>query len=193
MAEQRTRRRSKREELIKAGIEEINRNGIAGFSMRQVADACGVSCGAPYKHFGDRNAFIAAVIEYVNDQWREVQQEILARYEGDLRTQIVELCLEYVRFLMDHPHFRSILTLKNDEFDNIYHRLRGEISSPSQQVVDGYREGVGMEGDVFYRKFMLIRAMLFGVIILFDNGELEYHQKAMDALRYNISREFDLP
>ena len=59
MAEQpKARRRNTREELIKAGVEEINRYGVAGFSMRRIAQLCGVSCGAPYKHFGDRKEFI---------------------------------------------------------------------------------------------------------------------------------------
>ena len=48
MAEQpKARRRNTREELIKAGVEEINRYGVAGFSMRRIAQLCGVSCGAP--------------------------------------------------------------------------------------------------------------------------------------------------
>ena len=64
MAEQpKARRRNTREELIKAGVEEINRYGVAGFSMRRIAQLCGVSCGAPYKHFGDRKEFIAAIID----------------------------------------------------------------------------------------------------------------------------------
>ena len=70
MAEQpKARRRNTREELIKAGVEEINRYGVAGFSMRRIAQLCGVSCGAPYKHFGDRKEFIAAIIDDVNAQW----------------------------------------------------------------------------------------------------------------------------
>ena len=74
------RRNSKREDLIKAGIQEINKHGIAGFSMRRIADDCGLSCGAPYKHFENRKDFIAAVIEYVNGQWRVRQQELLDQY-----------------------------------------------------------------------------------------------------------------
>ena len=128
------RRNSKREDLIKAGIQEINKHGIAGFSMRRIADDCGLSCGAPYKHFENRKDFIAAVIEYVNGQWRVRQQELLDQYAGDLRRQIVEMSVGYVEFLMEHPHYRSILMLKDEEFDNTYHRLRGELSSPTQQL-----------------------------------------------------------
>ena len=63
MEEQLKRRGSKREELIKAGIEEIDRHGISGFSIRRVAAACDVSCAAPAKHFGDKNGFLASIIE----------------------------------------------------------------------------------------------------------------------------------
>ena len=188
-----TRRRSKREELIKAGIEEINKNGIAGFSMRRVADACGVSCGAPYKHFENRNEFIAAVIEYVNGQWREQQMGTMARYEGDARRQIVEISVEYVKFLMDHPHFRSILTLKDDDFNNVYHRLRGELSSMTQRLVKDYCDSVAMPEDVRYRKIYAVRSFIYGAVIMFDNSELGYNDMALEALRFNIDREFDLP
>ena len=188
-----TRRRSKREELIKAGIEEINKNGIAGFSMRRVADACGVSCAAPYKHFKDKRDFIAAIIDYVNGQWREQQLETMARYEGDARRQIVEISVEYVKFLMEHPHFRSILTLKDDDFDNVYHRLRGELSSMTQRLVKDYCDSVAMPEDVRYRKIYAVRSFIYGAVIMFDNGELEYDDMALEALRFNIDREFDLP
>lgn len=135
MAEQpKARRRNTREELIKAGVEEINRYGVAGFSMRRIAQLCGVSCGAPYKHFGDRKEFIAAIIDDVNAQWHARQAELLAAYEGDTRKQIVEMSTGYVQFLAENPHLRAILTLKDRDFDNVYHRVRGELSSPTQRV-----------------------------------------------------------
>ena len=67
-----------REVLILAGISEINTHGVTDFSIRRVAEACNVSCAAPYKHFKDKREFIAAIIDYVNEQWRVRQQEVLA-------------------------------------------------------------------------------------------------------------------
>ena len=55
-----------REVLILAGIDEINAHSVTDFSIRRVAEACGVSCAAPYKHFKDKREFIASIIEYVN-------------------------------------------------------------------------------------------------------------------------------
>ena len=92
-----------RQLLIEAGIEEINRCGVSDFSVRRVATACSVSCAAPYKHFKDKREFIAAIIEYVNSQWQERQEEILAACTGGLREQIVEVVVGYLRFLMEKP------------------------------------------------------------------------------------------
>ena len=187
------RRNSKREDLIKAGIQEINKHGIAGFSMRRIADDCGLSCGAPYKHFENRKDFIAAVIEYVNGQWRVRQQELLDQYAGDLRRQIVEMSVGYVEFLLEHPHYRSILMLKDEEFDNTYHRLRGELSSPTQQLAQQFFDSVGMDDFTSRRKVYVVRSLIFGAVILMDNGEMAYNQETLEFIRFSINREFDLP
>ena len=58
-----------REQLILAGVEELNRYGIRGFSTRRVAKQCGVSCAAPYKHFKDTHEVIAESCGCVIRQW----------------------------------------------------------------------------------------------------------------------------
>ena len=192
-AQPKHRRNSKREALILAGIDEMNKHGVTGFSVRRVAERCGVTSGAPAKHFGDRRGFLAAVIEYVNLQWREKQLRILEEYAGDTRAQIVWISVNYVRFLVENPQFRSILTLKDDEFDNVYHKLRGELSSISQQLVHKSCEETGMDDATRQRKQYVIRSLIFGAALLFDNGEIAYNEDTMEMVRLHIDREFDLP
>lgn len=181
-----------REMLILAGISEINTNGVTGFSVRRVAENCNVSCAAPYKHFKDKKDFIAAIIDYVNDQWAECQRQVLESCGDSLREQIVEVSVAYVNFLMEKPYFRSILMLKDEEFDNIYHKVRGQMSSRSQQLEEDFFKQSGWEQPMFKRKLHLVRAMIFGTIFMFDTGELAYDQQTMADFRYNIDREFDL-
>ena len=188
-----TRIKNMREVLILAGISEINANGITDFSVRRVAAACNVSCAAPYKHFKGKSDFIAAIIDYVNEQWREQQREILATCGDDLRKQIVEICCGYLRFLMEKPYFRSILMLKNEEFDNIYHRPRDGQISRTELVVQQIYEANMFTPEAYYRKVHIIRSMLFGTMFMIHTGELEYNEKTMENLRYSIDREFDLP
>lgn len=181
-----------REVLILAGIDEINAHGVAGFSIRRVAAQCSVSCAAPYKHFKDKRDFIAAIIEFVNAQWRERQKAVFDRCGDDLRLKIVEVCVHYVRFLMEKPYYRAILLLKDDEFDNIYHRPRGQMSSHSQQLERDFFASSGMDEATQKRKLHMIRAMLFGTVFMLDTGELEYNDTTMENFRSLIDREFDL-
>lgn len=181
-----------RQLLIEAGIEEINRVGVADFSVRRVAQACGVSCAAPYKHFKDRRDFVAAIIEYVNEQWAQRQEEILAACTGGLREQIVEMVVGYVRFLVEKPWFRSILMLKDEEFDNIYHKSRGQMSSRTQKLEAEFYAESGWEPEKMKRKLHIVRALLFGTVFLIETGELAFDDQVMDTIRMTVDREFDL-
>src|SRR5215212_4914161 len=52
-----------RNALIRAGQELLAQEGIAGLDMRKVARAAGVSHAAPYRHFADKQALLAAIAE----------------------------------------------------------------------------------------------------------------------------------
>lgn len=98
-----------RHQLILAGIDEIDAHGVQSFSMRRVAKACGVSCAAPYRHFRDKDAFLAAIVAYIGQLWDRRQQDILSQTTLSLREQLVESALGYIRFLVENPAFRAIL------------------------------------------------------------------------------------
>lgn len=181
-----------REALILAGINEINANGIAGFSIRRVADACNVSCAAPYRHFKDKRDFVAAIIDYVNDQWAERQEEILAQCSDNLREQIIEILLNYISFLMEKPYYRSILLLKDSEFDNLYHKKRSQFGSLTQTLEAELHARSGYDEETWKRKVLSVRALVFGAIFLYDAGEYEFNETTMGYLRHTINREFEI-
>ena len=186
------RKQNLREALILAGIEEINEFGANEFSVRRVAKACHVSTAAPYKHFTDKKEFISAIIDYVNAQWAEVQDQILAGCDQHPRAQMVEVAVGYVKFLMEKPYYRQILMLKNAEFDNLYHRKRGEINSRTEQIIAAIMETYDLPDDVWERKKLLVRSLLFGSVFMFDCGEFTYNETTLNHVRYLISREFEV-
>ena len=63
--------------LIRAGMEELNEYGAAHFSSRRVAKKCGVSSAAPYKHFKDVDAFIAAILKHIISLYSARQEKLL--------------------------------------------------------------------------------------------------------------------
>lgn len=181
-----------RNELILAGLEDINRNGVANLSFRRVASACDVSCAAPYRHFKDKNDLIAAIIDYVNEQWAQRQDEILQGCGDVLREQIIEVCLGYIRFLMENPSYRSVLMLKDEQFDNLYHKKRTQFGSIAQTLQHNLFEASGYSKEVWDRKLMICRSLIFGIVFLFDAGEFEYNETNMDYIRYTLNREFEI-
>lgn len=182
-----------REELIRAGIDEINIHGANGFSIRRIATACGVSSAAPYKHFKDKREFIAAVIDYVNNQWADEQDRVLAQCGDHPREQMVSVAVAYVRFLMEKPYYRQILMLKNADFDNLYHRKNGEINSVTEKIMLRVKETYGLSDDVWARKALMVRSLLFGAVFMFDSGEFRYTPQSLEHIRYIIDREFQVP
>lgn len=182
-----------RDALIEAGIREINEYGATGFSVRRVAQACGVSSAAPYKHFKDKKEFLTAIVDYVNEQWAEAQDAALEKCGDDPRQQLVEVATFYVRFLMENPFYRQILMLKNADFDNLYHRKRGEINSVTEKIMLRVKETYGLPDDVWARKKLMVRSLLFGAVFMFDSGEFRYSETSLEHIRYIIDREFTVP
>lgn len=183
---------SLREALILAGIEEINAYGANGFSVRRVANACQVSSAAPYKHFKDKKEFIGAIIDYVNDQWAVTQDRVLADCPDSPRDQIVAVSLAYIHFLMEKPYYRQILMLKNADFNNLYHRKNGEINSVTEKIMERVKATYQLSDDVWARKVLMYRSLLFGSVFMFDTGEFHYTPESMEHIRYIFEREFEV-
>jgi AcrR family transcriptional regulator len=89
--------------LIQAGAELLARKGIAGLSLRKAARRAGVSHSAPYAHFPDKQALVAAIS---TDGLRVVRERIAAavrRHQGDPFRQLLEAAWETVRFGLEQP------------------------------------------------------------------------------------------
>ncbi len=184
--------RNLRDDLIRAGIDEINLYGANGLSFRRVASNCHVSTAAPYRHFKDKKEFTSAIIDYVNNQWFIVQDEVIATCNNDPREQMVEITTAYVKFLMENPHYRQILMLKNADFDNLFHRKRGEINSRTQQIMMQIKTKYNLSDEVWHRKALMVRSLLFGAVFMFDSGEFKYSEQSLEDLRFIIDREFTI-
>lgn len=182
-----------REKLIQHGLSELNQHGIQDFSVRRVATACGLSCAAPYKHFEDKTQFIASIIEHVIDEWESYIPAVIASYPDDLRQQLVEISIRYVEFLVENSHFRSIIMLKNPDLDQQYKALRLRLTNTSRTLVYRYCELAKVPKEVMNFKLYVIRSLIYGAALMFDNNEMEYTEENIEYVRRAIIREFDLP
>ena len=170
---------SVREQLIIAGIAELENHGIADFSLRRVASACNISCAAPYKHFKSKEAFIEAIFEYIKSQLNLLLDQVEAIF-SDPKTCLVECCLAYIRFSIANPHFRSVLLLSGKNLP-LGERVKKLIPLCFPEMDEEERN---------YRGYSA-RCIAYGFVSILLKGEIEYNEKTMARIRENIRRELE--
>jgi AcrR family transcriptional regulator len=93
--------------LIHAGIQILADEGVQGLSLRKVAARAGVSHAAPYAHFADKQALVAAIATHGFGLLFERFQAIVERCQEDPLRQLVECSWAYVSFAIADPaHFK---------------------------------------------------------------------------------------
>ena len=183
---------SLREKLILSGIRVIEEAGVSGFSLRRTAAECGVSCAAPYRHFKDKEDLMTAIILYISDCWHEKQQAVLRDCPDDTRAKLVAVSLAYIRFLMENPHFRSIIMIKDPGMLPEQVRLKSKLSDVSIALIDRYCEEQQLSEERRRVKTFIVRSLLYGAALMFDNGEIDYNEENFSLIAAAIEREFDL-
>ena len=73
---------STKDRLVTAAAQLLDHGGIEAVTLRGVAELVGVSHNAPYKHFEDRSALLAAVAERDFIELRIAFEHALDRREG---------------------------------------------------------------------------------------------------------------
>ena len=103
-----------RVELIEKGLEYIDQYGVETLSMLKLADTVGVSSAAPYAHFKNKEAFLSAVRDYINEQLYNTQMATLQNTKEPSRV-LLELGKSYIMFFYKNPLYYQFLFSKNDE------------------------------------------------------------------------------
>lgn len=90
-----------REALVSSGVAIVEGQGIAELSLRNVARLAGVSHAAPYHHFANKDALLAAIAER---GYALLNEAIAARSEnGGVGSDFYGVGIAYVLFAQEHP------------------------------------------------------------------------------------------
>ena len=98
-----------RQALLGAAREIVAREGVGGLTLRAVARAARVSHMAPYHHFADKAALVAAVAEEGFRGLRAEMEERIARCPDDPRARFRESGIAYVSFAVKHPNLFRVM------------------------------------------------------------------------------------
>lgn len=89
-----------RSTLLRAALEILSEHDVAGLTLREVARRAGVSPMAPYRHFQDKDALLAAVAE---TGFRKLCQRLAEAPHADPMADLAAQGGAYVRFACDEP------------------------------------------------------------------------------------------
>lgn len=90
-----------RQALLRATLELVRERGARGFSVSETARRAGVSISAPYRHFADRDAMLAAAaLAGFRDLENRFAQLPAIQTFGDRTAQIA---VAYLRFAQEDP------------------------------------------------------------------------------------------
>lgn len=91
-----------RARLISEGIALLAETGVAGFSVAKVAVRAGVSSAAPYRHFPDREALLAACAATLTAALTDVLAQAAELAGPDPIDRLAATAGAYTRYALEH-------------------------------------------------------------------------------------------
>jgi len=101
--------RDLRNALIAAALEALPDVGAESLSLRDIARRAGVSSAAPYHHFADRDALVAAVAGECAQRLLDALDAAVAEAGDDQLRRFQLTGVAFIRFAVTYPaHFRAM-------------------------------------------------------------------------------------
>lgn len=89
--------------LIRAGAEILYEEGVGALTLRKVAARAGVSHSAPYAHFTDKQALIAAISTDGFQKLFDLLSGTMALHRDDPAALLLEVAWSYLQFAQEDP------------------------------------------------------------------------------------------
>ncbi len=98
-----------RRALLDAALELVETGGTRALTLRATARLAGVSQAAPYRHFADKEALLAAVAEEGFRTMAEAMRRAAATCGDNPLERFRALGLSYVGFATNHPSYFRVM------------------------------------------------------------------------------------
>ena len=176
-----------RRALLDAALPLIRKGGPEALTLRAVARAAGVSQAAPYRHFADRRALVAAVAEEGFRGLGDAMSGAMAQAmrAGDMRLAFREVGLAYVRFAHAHPAEYRVMfgaeVANNEDLPALRAQSRAVLDGVAQAVAGLQQAGLVGPGDARTMAAALW-ATLHGLVMLSLDGQTTGVVASLDAL-----------
>jgi AcrR family transcriptional regulator len=134
------------ERIHDAGLTLFNERGYTGTTVRELADACGLTPGAIYNHYASKEALLFAIVDRVHDEADAVLSATLRANGGDPVVQLEALASAFTAFHIARPREtrvanRDYIYLPAGERDSVVRRRRRVRALFADVLREGERRG----------------------------------------------------
>jgi len=178
-----------RRALIVAGTELLKEGGAAALDLRKVARKAGVSHAAPYRHFEDKRALLAAIAEEgfarLTDQLKSVPADLppKERLQGLIRV--------YVDFALTEPALMremfSGLTIDRMAYPDLHASSKIGLGLLVETVERGQASGAFVPGDPV-NLALVMWAMFHGLAMLLLENQMPMITQEPNGVEEMIQR-----
>ncbi|MCH6160029.1 TetR/AcrR family transcriptional regulator [Streptomyces marispadix] len=157
--------------LTAAALQLLDERGAERMTVREVARRAGVSPGAPFRHFADRQALLTAVAERVLDDFEQWQ---LAAVAGERGPAMRAFGLGFVRYAVRHPHRFELVRSRvfgSQQPAELRPRLSRIERTLTDLIVEGQRRGELAAGDPAVVS-LAGQALVYGLSLMIVDGYL---------------------
>ncbi len=91
-----------------AALKLVRQKGPRGFSLNEASRLAGVTVGAPYRHFADKEALLAEIICDGNAILARQVQEAVQKVSG-IPEKMLEAGMAYLSFSVKHADYFSVM------------------------------------------------------------------------------------
>lgn len=130
--------------LITAGIKLLAESGIEGLSLRKLAREVGVSHNAPYMHFADKEAVLAAIahqgFQILGEGIEEGQHAVAGE---SLEARLMAAARSYISFALAYPNHLLVMFGKftTSDYPDLVQTSHLTFHKLVEIMVDGRQSG----------------------------------------------------
>lgn len=138
-----------RNTLLTIAVELLAEDGVHALSMRKMAQRAGVSHNAPYMHFRDKDAVLAAIAEEGFILLAIEVESAISKADKSARQQLIAASETYVRFALDRADRLQVMfrPIEVEKYPKLLEVSQASLNRLFEIVKAGQEKGELRSGD----------------------------------------------
>ena len=173
-----------REALLAAAVAVLEKEGVAGLSLRALAEQLGVSRSAPYRHFEDKAALLASVAEQGFQQFQLTLQQTRTATQLPVLERFKAMGKAYVSFAQTNPTWYQLMFHEADILKNPPPSLKQAANGAFQELVqmlDACQQAGVVKREDVHMQAIFVWSSMHGLSSLLLAGRIP-EERAMEDL-----------